>query len=121
MVSNCKLSPITDNDLLQFLRDAGCGSMQFELLRFVGKHPRAKLSFYTIARALGTASVELANSLTALIDREILAAEYDDNGLTTYSLSADGQTCDYICELANMDWIGASNIKKQLEGDLASS
>jgi hypothetical protein len=63
----------------------------------------------------------LANALTALIDKEILAAEYDDNGLTTYSLSTEGQTCDYICELANMDWIGAMNIKKQLEDNMVFS
>ena len=119
MVCNCKVNPMINREMLEFLKASNIGSMQFELLRFIGQHPRAKLSFYVIARGLGSASIELGEALMALISKDILAAQYDENGLTTYSLSADRQTCEYICELANMDWIEAMSLRRQLAEESA--
>jgi hypothetical protein len=102
------------NDLLSFLKNNNVNSMQFELIRFVVRHPKAKLSFYVIARALGTASTELGNALVALIEKDILIAEINENGLSTYSLSGSNKTDAYIRELAALDWSEAMGLKRLL-------
>jgi hypothetical protein len=114
ITTNYKASIMTGSDLLSFLRDINCNSMQFEMLRYVGRHPRAKLSFYVIAKALGTASTELGDALMALIQKDMLVAQLDDNGVTTYSLSAGRKICNRVCELAALDWSEAMSLKRKL-------
>jgi hypothetical protein len=115
MVMDCKINPMVEGGLMSFVRDNNLSSMQFELLRFVGRHPRAKLSFYVIAKALGTAGVELGNALVGLIQNDILIAEINEHGLSTYSLSNNCRIETYVLELATLDWGEALNLRKRLE------
>jgi hypothetical protein len=85
------------------------------LLRFVGRHPKAKLSFYVIAKALGTAGVELGNALVGLIQNDIMMAEINEHGLSTYYLSGNGRIEKCVRELAALDWSEALSLKRRLE------
>ncbi|MCJ7653957.1 MAG: hypothetical protein MUO97_01425 [Dehalococcoidia bacterium] len=106
---------MVNDDLLSFLRGIGCSSdMQLELLRFWGRHPGAKLSLYTIAIALDTARIGLRDEIIALLEKGILIAEYNNNGLTTYALSDGQRTREYIDELAKLDSSETTNLRKQL-------
>jgi predicted DNA-binding transcriptional regulator len=115
MLADYKIDPIVEGGLLSFLRDAGCSSVQFKLLCFWSRHPRAKLSLYTIARALDTARIDLRNAITALLEKGIIIAEHNSDNLTTYALSHDQRTQEYIEELAELDWRGTANLEKQLK------
>lgn len=119
MVTMYKIKSMSNNELQSFLEDTGCNSMQFEILRFMGKHPKAKFSLYVIASAMGTGGTDLGNALTGLIEKDVLLARVDDNGLTTYCLGADNETCGYIYRLADLDWSEAMALKKQLNEDEA--
>jgi hypothetical protein len=92
-----------------------CTGLELRLLRFWGRHPRAKLSLYTIAGALGAARLDLRQAIAILAERGILKQQDNSNGLTTYSLSDDRQTQEYIEELARLDWGGTKILEKQLE------
>lgn len=116
MVIDCGINRVVNYELLSFLKDTGCCGMQFQLLRFWGRHPRAKLSLYTIASALDTARINLRYAITALVEKDILIAQHDDgNGLTTYALTSDQRTQEYIDELAKLDWNETKSLEKQLE------
>ena len=115
MVIDCGINRIVNYELLSFLKDMGCSGIQFQLLRFWGRHPRAKLSLYTIASALDTARINLRHAITALVEKDILIAQHDGNGLTTYALTSDQRTQEYIDELAKLDWGETKNLEKQLE------
>jgi len=119
MVTMYKVKPMINDELQSFLEDTGCSRMQFEILRFMGKHPKAKFSLYVIARAMGTGGTDLGNALIGLIERDVLLARADDNSLTTYCLGADNETCGYIYRLADLDWSEAMALKKQLKEDEA--
>jgi len=103
-----------NGDLLSFLADNKCSEIEFDLLRFMGQHPRAKLSFYVITQAFRIAAIDLGNSLMALVAKGIVAHHLDDNGLVTYSLSAGEKTRAYIQKLAALDWSVAMAMKKLL-------
>jgi len=104
-----------DDNLLSFLTDNECSQVEFDLLRFMGRHPKAKLSFYAITRAFRVAAIDLGMVLMALVERGILVHHLDDNGLVTYSLSADKKTRAHIQELAALDWSAAVALKKELK------
>ena len=104
-----------DGNLLSFLADNECSQVEFDLLRFIGRHPKAKLSFHAITRAFRMAATDLGNVLMALVERGILVHHLDDNGLVTYSLSADKKTRAYIQELASLEWSVAMAMKKELK------
>jgi hypothetical protein len=118
MVTQCKVDILVTNDLRSFLKKNNCSGTQFELLRFIGRHPNAKLSFSVIASAMGDATADLAKALMSLIEKDILSAQSDEYGLTTYSLSDDRQVYSYICYLANLQWSEAVNLKNQVKRDL---
>lgn len=115
MVTDCRINQMASCELISFLKDIGCSDMQFQLLRFWGRHPRAKLSLYTIASALDTARINLRHAITALVEKSILIAQHDDNGLTTYALTSDQRTQEYIDKLARLDWGETKILEKQLE------
>jgi len=121
MVTMYNVKPMVSDDLQSFLEDTGCSRMQFEILRFAAKHPKAKFSYYVIARAMGSAGSDLGNALIGLIEKDILLSRVDDNGLTTYYLGADNETCGHIYRLADLDWSEAASLKKQLTEDEAHS
>ena len=110
----------TNYDLLSFLKDIGCSGMQFKLLCFWGRHPRARLSLYTIARALDAARLDLRDAITALLEKGILTAQHNGDGLTTYTLSDNQRAQECIDELAKLDWSGALNLRKQLKEETVS-
>jgi hypothetical protein len=104
-----------NGDLLSFLADNKCGEIEFDLLRFMGQHPRAKLSFYVITQAFRIATIDLGNALMALVKKGILAHRLDGHGLVTYSLSPDEKTSAHIRELSSLDWSVAMALKKELK------
>ena len=118
MVTECKAKSKVNNDLLSFLTDNKCSEIEFDLLRFMGRHPKAKLNFYVITRAFRIAAIDLGNALMALVEKGILAHRLDGNGLVTYSLSADEKTRMYVHELASLDWSVAMSLKKELRDKL---
>ncbi|MBM3119562.1 MAG: hypothetical protein FJ006_08460 [Chloroflexi bacterium] len=113
-ITDYRISRIADYDLLSFLKDINCTGMQFKLLRFWGRHPKAKLSLHTIARALDTSTINLRDAITNLVGKGILTAQHNSDGLTTYALS-EQQTLEYIDELGSLDWNEAMNLEKQLK------
>ena len=115
MVIDCRINRITNYELLSFLNDIGCSGMQFQLLRFWGRHPRAKLSLYAIAYALDAARINLRHAITALVEKGILFVQHSGNGLTTYALNNDQRTQKYIDELAKLDWDEAKKLENQLK------
>ena len=114
MVTDYRINQIVNYDLLSFLNDIGCTRMQFKLLCFWGRHPKAKLSLYTIAKALDVSGINLRDSITALVAKGILTTQHSNNGLTTYALSDQG-TQEFIGELAKLDWSKTMNLGKQLK------
>ena len=101
--------------LLSFLSDNKCSEIEFDLLRFMGQHPKAKLSFYVITHAFRISAIDLGNALMALVKRGILAHRLDGHGLVTYSLSPDDETSSHIRELSSLDWSVAMALKKELK------
>jgi hypothetical protein len=114
MVTAYQMKSTVNDGLKSFLEDMSCNAMQFELLRFLGRHPKAKFSLYVIARAMGTGGTDLGDAILALIDRSILLEQTEDSGLTTYSLCGDSRSKGLIYLLANLDWSEASALKKLL-------
>jgi hypothetical protein len=119
MVTEYKAQSRVSDDLLSFLTDNECSEIELDLLRFMGQHPKAKLSFYVITRAFRIAAIELSNALMALVERDILVHRIDDNGLVTYSLSTDENICANIRKLAALDWSAAMTLKNELKGKSA--
>jgi len=119
MVTQCKAKSVINDDLLAFLTDNECSEIELDLLRFMGRHPKAKLSFYAITKAFRISTADLGNALLALVERDILVHWLDDNGLVTYSLSADENTCASIRKLAYLDWSAAMALKKELKDRMA--
>jgi len=115
MVTECKAKATVNNDLLSFLTDNKCREIEFDLLRFMGRYPKARLSFYVITGAFRIAAFDLGNALMALVEKDILVHRLDDNGLVTYSLSADEKIRTYSHELASLDWSAAMALKKELK------
>ena len=114
MVTEYQTKSRINNDLLSFLTDNECSETAFELLRFIGRHPKAKLNFYVITQAFRKTPIDLGKALMALVERDILVHQLDDNGLVTYSLSPDEKTHAYIQELASLDWSVAMSLRKEL-------
>jgi hypothetical protein len=121
MVIDCRVKPKVNYDLLCFLTDAGCSGMQFKLLCFWSRHPRAELSLYTIARALDTTRIDLRDAIAALLGKGIITAEHNGDSLTTYALSDGKLTQECIYELAKLDWSEATNLEKQLKEEIVLS
>ena len=119
MITMCKVKPIVNDDLQSFLKDTDCNRMQFEILRFIGKHPKAKFSLYVIARAMGTGGTVLGDALIGLIEKDIIVSLLDGNGLITYCLSDHVEVYSYIYYLSALDWSEAASLKKQLKEDEA--
>jgi predicted DNA-binding transcriptional regulator len=119
MITDYRINRMVHYDLLLFLKDINCTGMQFKLLCFWGRHPKAKLSLYTIARALDTSATNLRDAITSLVEKGILMARHSDSGLTTYTLSEQG-TKEYIDELGSLDWNKTMNLAKQLNEEAAS-
>jgi hypothetical protein len=119
MVTMYKVKPMVNDDLQSFLEDTGCSRMQFEILRFMGKHPRAKFSLYVIARAMGTGGMVLGDALIGLIEKDIIVSLVDGNGLVTYCLSDHVEVYSYVYYLSALDWSEASCLKKRLKEDEA--
>jgi hypothetical protein len=119
MVTDCRISQLVDYSLLSFLKDINCTGMQFKLLCFWGRHPRAKLSLYTIASALDTSATNLRGAIANLVGKGILTAQHNNDGLTTYALSEQGAQ-EYIDKLGSLDWNQTMNLGRQLKKEPVS-
>jgi hypothetical protein len=121
MANSYKIDGTQNYDLILFLRDLGCGRIQFNLLCFWVRHPKSKLSLYTAARALNTAKTNLRCAIETLVEKGILMEQHDSNGLTTYALSGDERIQGYIDEMAKLDSSEVINLRKQLIEETISS
>ena len=117
MVIDCVQYRVANGRLFNFLKKNSQTNLELQLIHFWARHPRAKLSLYTIANALDTARINLRESIRALIEKGILQEQEDGNGLITYSLASDSETLEYIEELAKMDWNEIRILEKQLVGE----
>jgi predicted DNA-binding transcriptional regulator len=120
MVIDCRTRLTVHYDLLSFLKDINCTSMQFKLLCFWGRHPKAKLSLYTIVRALDTSTINLRDAIANLVAKGILTAQHNNDDLITYALSEQG-TQEYIDELGSLDWNQTMNLERQLKKETVST
>ena len=112
MAIDCTIRQTANDGLMSFLKDIDCDSMQFKLLCFWGRHPRARLSLYTIAGALDTSAIKLREAIVNLVEKGVLTAENNNNGLTTYALS-EQQSRGYVDELGGMDWKQTMDLVRQ--------
>ena len=103
---------MANDGLMSFLKDIDCDGMQFKLLCFWGRHPRAKLSLYTIAGALDASAMSLREAIVNLVEKGVLTAEHNNNGLTTYALS-EQQARGYVDELGGLDWKQTMDLVRQ--------
>jgi predicted DNA-binding transcriptional regulator len=117
MVIDCVQYRVANSRLFHFLKENSHNNLELQLIRFWARHPRAKLSLYTIASALDTAKINLREAIRALIAKGLLQEQQDGNGLITYSLTSDQQMNEYIEELARLDWNEIRILEKQLEGE----
>ena len=117
MVIDCVQYRVANSRLFHFLKENSHNNLELQLIRFWARHPRARLSLYTIASALDTAKINLREAIRSLIEKGILEEQQDGNGLITYSLVNDTQTLEYIEELARLDWNEIRVLQKQLEGE----
>jgi DNA-binding transcriptional ArsR family regulator len=116
MITDTRIDASVNHDLLSFLKNIRCTTVQFKILFFLGRHPRSRLSFYTVAKALDAARLDLRNAMTALVEQGILT-ERRDSGLTTYALAYDERINVYMDELAKLDLARAIYLRKQLESE----
>ena len=117
MVIDCVQYRRANSRLFHFLKENSRTNLELQLIRFWARHPRTKLSLYTIASALDTAKINLREAIRSLIDKGILQEQEDGNGLITYSLTNDPKTQEYIEELARLDWTEIRILERQLEGE----
>src|SRR4030043_295021 len=117
MVIDCVQYRVANSRLFNFLKENSHTNLELQLIHFWARHPRAKLSLYTIANALDTARINLRESIRTLIAKGVLQEQEDGNGLITYSLASDPQTQEYIEELARLDWNEIRILEKHLEGE----
>ena len=115
MVIDCVQYRMANSRLFHFLKENSRTNLELQLIRFWARHPRTKLSLYTIANALDTAKINLREAIRSLIEKGILQEQQDVNDLITYSLVSDPQTQEYIEELAKLDWNEIRILEKQLE------
>jgi len=114
MVTDARAGKIAGYDMLSFLEDINCTGMQFKLLRFWARHPRAKLSLYTIARAMNTSAIGLRDAITNLVENGIITAQHNNYGLTTYALSEQGGQ-EYVDGLGSLDMHQTKTLERQLK------
>lgn len=120
MVTDDRIGRIAGYDMLSFLEDINCTGVQFKLLRFWVRHPKAKLSLYTMARALNTSAISLRDAITNLVEKGILTAQHNNHGLTTYALSEQGAQ-EYIDELGSLDMHQTKTLERQLKEKTVSA
>ncbi len=116
MVISCTENPTTKTDLLNFIKENEFNGLELQLLVFWAKHPNAKLSLYSIANALDTAKLSLREAIYALVRKNVILEQHNNNDLTTYYLNGDCNTRSFIEELSYLDWSQLKVLKKQLEG-----
>ena len=117
MVIDCVQYRVANSGLFNFLKENSRTNLELQLIHFWARHPRTKLSLYTIANALDTARINLREAIRTLIEKGVLQEQEDGNGLITYSLASDPQTQEYIEELARLDWNEIRILEKQLDGE----
>jgi len=82
---------------------------------FWAKHPHAKLSLYSFAHAVDNSRSDLRNAISSLVGKGILKDQYNSD-LTTYSLTDDQMTQDFMGKLCDMQLNQLKVLAKELEG-----
>lgn len=103
MAISSKIKDINRQDLLSFLEEINCSNLQFKLLCFWARHPRAAFSLFTVSQALDCPVHRIKDSLSDLVYKKIITVNNDNNELLKYALS-DCDPVKYIEELGRMDW-----------------
>ena len=120
MVIDCIQYRIANSRLFHFLKENSHTNLELQLIRFWARHPRAKLSLYTIASALDTAKFNLREAISSLVTKNILLEQHNNNDLITYSLSSDWDIREFFEEISQMDWNQLKVLEHQLEGEAIS-
>ena len=106
------------NELLRFIIHNKFSNLELRLLLFWARHPRAKLSIYTIASAMDTARINLREAINALVSKCVLEEQKNGCGLTTYYLSSDQDMQDRIDQLSQLDWTQIKVLEKQVQAEV---
>jgi hypothetical protein len=109
---NCKLQT--------FLKEIYCSDTELKLLRFWARRPQAKLAIYTVTEVTDTSENNFRNAIAALVEKGILTAEHDRNGLTSYTLS-DLLSPEYIDELASLDLGQMLQLGRKIQREIVST
>ena len=116
MVIDCAQYRILNSNLFRFCNDNRFSEFELRLLLFWSRHPRAKLSLYTIANTIDTIRMNLRGAISSLVKKSILVEEHNSNTLTTYYLKRDQNIQEHIEELAQMNCYQIKILEKQLQG-----
>jgi hypothetical protein len=103
-----------NNDLVLYLKTMDCNSIQFELMRFWGWHPQAKLSFETLANIFHIAKSRLKSEVESLVKKDVLAEQKTNSGSIIYTLSGNYKMQPSYNKLSRLDWSEILSLKKQL-------
>jgi len=64
--------------------------------------------------------IDLRDAIADLVKKGILIAQDNSDGLTTYALTGDQRTQEYIDQLANLDWSETTSLEKRLKKEAVS-
>jgi hypothetical protein len=103
MITSGEINRVQYSDLISFLREFDCSKLQIKLLRFLAWHRCTKLSFDTLADALGIKTTILKQEIKLLICRGILLQQ-NCNGVVTYALVDTYPIQEYFDRIAMLDW-----------------
>ena len=91
--------------LHQFIKEYADSYCCLELLRFFGRHPRARFSRLAVVNALNVNGrrPNIEKALKHLIDKGVLKI-YIENNICLYSLTEDESLSSLASYLAKLDW-----------------
>jgi len=115
MVTDYAQNSVTNSNPSVCLTENQFSDLELRLMLFWAKHPHAKLSLYSITNAVDNARIDLRNAISSLVGKGILKDQYNSD-LTTYSLTDDQMTQDFMDQLCNMRLNQLKILAKQLEG-----
>lgn len=116
MVTDCIQNTSANSNPTICLTENQFSDLELRLMLFWAKHPQAKLSLYSFANAADSSRNDLRNAISSLVGKGILKDQYNSD-LTTYSLTDDQTTQDFMGKLCNMQLNQLKVLAKQLEGE----
>ncbi len=93
----------TERELSQFVTEyAGDQYCLLELLRFWGRHPRARFSRLAIVHALDSTKLYIERALRYLVKKGAVST-HTENNISPYSLTEDESLRGPVLDLAKLD------------------